>query len=270
MVTQATLPPQLAQGLSFIKNFTAECPKHGKQNFVQIFDNPPECQACQQERFAREDKKRSHRVLNDLKANAMLDNHIDPTKDLMAWQFDNTQLERQKQLIANLTQYAQTFNRQSPNILMLGGTGTGKTHLCNGVAKIIFDRLYALDNKSPAKLLKTANITRQIKDSWGDKSKPFEEMILGELAKLDFLVLDDLGDGDSVGGESGANDRLRFGQLIDARYQKAPTIITTNLNMEQVAEFLGDRAWDRFGQNMIIINCNWQSYRQRTQQVAQW
>lgn len=259
----------LLQGLDFIKYFDDLCPNHGKQNFVQIFDNAPECVICQQARLARQDKERELATLNEIKQGAMRACNIDPAKDLTAWQFDDTQLDRQQKLIANLTQYANNFNQQSPNILLIGSTGTGKTHICNGLAKIVFNHLY--DPKKPiAKVIKTAEITRQVKDGWGDKSKPTEHDILTALAKLDFLVLDDLGDADCGNGETGANDRLRFGQLIDARYQKAPTVITTNLNLGAVKAFLGDRAWDRFSQNMIVIECNWQSYRQRTRQVAQW
>lgn len=256
-------------GFGAIKKFKSFCHNHGEQEFIQIFDNPAECQVCQNERLQKETEQAQKDFVKNLKQQAMIDNGIVEKTNLSDWQYDENQLERQHQLLINLENYAKSFCHQSPNILLIGNTGTGKTHLCNGVAKMIFQKLYKV-GKSPARITKTANITRRIKDSWGDKSKLGEHEILAELADIDFLVLDDLGDGDSVGGDGGANDRLRFGQLIDSRYQKAPTVITTNMSMPKVKEFLGDRAWDRFSQNMIFIECNWQSYRQRIANVQNW
>ncbi len=247
----------------FIKNYQDFCPNHGNTNFVQVLDNPPECQLCQMARHKKEDEARAKQVYQKMIAGKMRDCGIND-KDLSAWVIDDAQKERQTVLIENIKAYAEFLTDKSPNILLIGNTGTGKTLISNHIAKVVFSK------SRKVQLIKTSAITRQIKDSWSNKSLPSEQSILNKLAKLDLLILDDLGDGDIANGEMGNSDRLRFGQLIDLRYQKRPTIITTNLTSDNVARFLGDRAWDRFAQNLIIIECNWQSYRQKTANIQSW
>lgn len=253
----------------FIQYSKGDCPKHGTVDFVQVRDKKPECIHCQKERFDAEGAETTKKIVENARLTAMANCGIQTNKTLDDWQFDENHIERQKKLINNLLGYAHNFRADAPNLLFIGGTGTGKTLLCSGVGRIVFDKKYNLSN-DPVRLVKTANITKQVKESWNDKSKPSEKDILSMYAKTQLLILDDLGDGDSVGGESGVNDRLRFGQLIDARYQKAPTIITTNMLVPEIKQFLGDRAWDRFSQNMVVIEFKWLSYRQKTQQVFEW
>ena len=193
---------------------------------------------------------------------------LDPKgKTFDDWGFDDTQKARQARLLENLQGYAQTINRQSPNILITGGTGTGKTLLCNALGVQTFANYRA--GVTPCYLEKTASITRRVKETWNRPDKS-EQDILRYLASVQLLILDDLGDGDSVGGDNGANDRARFGQLINDRYEKRPTIITTNLTIDNVAKFVGDRAWDRFSQNFVLIECNWGSFRQKTAHAVSW
>lgn len=181
------------------------------------------------------------------------------------WVFDDTQQARQATILANLKGYLDTLGKTSPNILLTGATGTGKSLLCNAMGLYFYD-------KHPNRFChfeKTSRLTQRIKATWGDASKS-EWDILEQLSKVSLLLLDDLGDGDALGAEGGANDRARFGQLIDARYQKRPTVITTNLTTTDTARFLGDRAWDRFIQNVVFIECNWQNYRQKTARMVSW
>lgn len=246
-----------------VKTHKDFCPKHGTTDFTQVFDGEPQCQLCLVEKHNRENEQQRQHLLEQAILGKMRSSGI-TDKDLSAWVIDDKQKERQTVLIENIKAYAEFLTDKSPNILLIGNTGTGKTLISNHIAKTVFNQ------SRKVKLIKTSAITRQVKDGWNDRSLPSEQQILGKLADVDLLVLDDLGDGDIANGEMGNSDRLRLGQLIDMRYQRKPTVITTNMTVNDVASFLGDRAWDRFAQNLIVIECNWQSYRQKTANIQSW
>jgi len=76
------------------------------------------------------------------------------------------------------------------------------------------------------------------------------------------LIIDDLGAGDGHD-----KDRARIAQIIALRYNRAPTIITTNMDIKSLREYLGDRAWDRLQQNLLVTHCDWGSYRAKTSDI---
>ena len=61
-----------------------------------------------------------------------------------------------------------------------------------------------------------------------------ESSVFVELAHEDLLLIDEIGQRDT-----GENAQEILSQLIDMRYKRAPTIITTNLTQEQLKEAFG-------------------------------
>ena len=83
----------------------------------------------------------------------------------------------------------------------------------------------------------------------------------GQLAKLDLLILDELGyvPASKLGAE------LLF-DVISTAYERTSVIVTTNLPFERWAEVLGcerltGAALDRLTHRCHIIECNGESYR---------
>jgi DNA replication protein DnaC len=155
-----------------------------------------------------------------------------------------------KPLIMELMRCAYLDSRE--NVLFIGNPGTGKTHLATALAieacgrgrRVRFWRITELIT-----LLMEAREERQL------------ARMKAQLAKLDLLVLDELGyvPASKLGAE------LLF-DVISAAYERTSLIITTNLPFERWAEVLDSErltgaTLDRLTHRCHIIECNGESYR---------
>lgn len=138
------------------------------------------------------------------------------------------------------------------NILLVGPSGTGKTHLaialaiaaCGQGKRVRFFRVTELIT-----LLLEAREERQLL------------RLRGQLAKLDLLVLDELG----YVPASKAGAELLFDVIANA-YERHSVIVTTNLPFENWTEVLGSErltgaALDRLTHRCHILETKGESYR---------
>jgi DNA replication protein DnaC len=155
-----------------------------------------------------------------------------------------------KPLITELMRCAYIEARE--NILLVGNTGTGKTHLATALAVEACGR---------GKRVRFWGMTELVTELMEAR----EERVLGrmkkQLAKLDLLVLDELGyvPASKLGAE------LLF-DVISTAYERTSLIVTTNLPFERWTEVLGcerltGAALDRLTHRCHIIECNGDSYR---------
>ena len=141
---------------------------------------------------------------------------------------------------------------QRENILLFGPSGTGKTHLaislgiaaCGQGKKVRFFRVTELIT-----LLLEAKEERQLL------------RMRGQLAKLDLLVLDELG----YVPASKAGAELLF-DVIATAYERNSMLVTTNLPFENWTEVLGSErltgaALDRLTHRCHIVETKGESYR---------
>lgn len=261
------LETQEIVGLVF-KKVLANCEKHGNVVHTQVNDNRLNCSLCTKEQQEQAQIAEAKQQAKERFQRFMQDNGIDLyAKGFDDWQFDNKQQVRQETILATLKRYAENFNSSLPNILLFGGTGSGKTMLSNAIARQVFIKNYKYSydvfaDKNPSHLVTSSSINIQTRATWKSGSQETEQELLNRFASYPLLVIDDLGDNDTAGNVDMANaDRNRIAQIISKRYQNHPTIITTNLEQSQVTAFLGNRAWDRFQENLIVIKCDWDSYR---------
>ena len=121
---------------------------------------------------------------------------------------------------------ALTFYRDKKNILMYGGTGTGKTMLsiCIGIE--------ACKNNIPVRFFRTAAFVNRLSEA---KSKGLLSTFLSKVDKASILILDEFGyvPYDRTGTQ------LLFDYLSEIHEQK-PVILNTNLEFSRWSNILYD------------------------------
>jgi len=140
------------------------------------------------------------------------------------------------------------------NILLVGNTGTGKTHLATALG------VEACGRGKRVRFCKVIELITQLIEAREQRQLI---RIKAQLAKLDLLILDELGyvPASKLGAE------LLF-DVIGNAYERTSVIVTTNLPFENWTEVLGSErltgaVLDRLTHRCHIIECNGESYRLR-------
>jgi DNA replication protein DnaC len=146
------------------------------------------------------------------------------------------------------------FIDRRESVILLGGPGTGKTHVAIGLAAA------ACQRGKKVKFYRVTELITQLLEAR-------EERVLGrlrtQLARLDLLVLDELGyvPASQVGAE------LLF-DVLSTAYEKTSVIVTTNLPFERWTEVLGSErlvgaTLDRLTHRCHLLEATGESYRLR-------
>lgn len=120
------------------------------------------------------------------------------------------------------------FVAKAENIVFIGPTGVGKTGLAIGLL------LKALQNGYRALFVSAQDLFDEMYASLADRST---RKLMKQLSRIDVLCIDEMGYL-TIRPEQ-ANI---FFKLMEERYTKKPTIITTNLAYEEWSQFLGKRS----------------------------
>lgn len=95
--------------------------------------------------------------------------------------------ERAAYALAKCRQYAETFSPKSRNLLLIGPTGLGKTHLSTAVARTVLERGYDVVYETVQNILSDFEYDR-FKSGYSDAPARGERYLACEL-----LIIDDLG-----------------------------------------------------------------------------
>ncbi len=127
--------------------------------------------------------------------------------------------------------YANCFDNSGKNLIFIGGTGLGKTHLSTSVAKVVIEKGYDVVYDSSPNILNDFN-KEQFKDETGLTNKYFD---------CDLLIIDDLGT------EMHTNFTVSsLYNLINTRLNTGKsTLINTNLSMAELKKMYTDRITSR-------------------------
>jgi len=120
------------------------------------------------------------------------------------------------------------FVPNSENIVLMGPTGVGKTGLACALL------LKALENGYRCQFIRAQDLFDEMYASLADRSS---RKLIKHLSRLDILLIDELGYLNLKSEQSNI-----FFKLMEERYRRRPTIITTNLEYEEWPNFLGNRA----------------------------
>ncbi|MFW1664626.1 ATP-binding protein [Acinetobacter ursingii] len=159
----------------------------------------------------------------------------------------------QANAINQCMQYAQALiDGKNPNLIMVGYTGTGKTHLACATARTL------QSNGFSARYITSEELAQRIMTAWDKDTKgQSEQSVIHAFTEYDLLILD----------EYGLHDRDKRLELVHkvltARYdRKKPTMLISNFTMKKLKSDLGDRLWSRFQHDgLTMVECNWSDAR---------
>lgn len=144
------------------------------------------------------------------------------------------------------------FIETNQNILFIGSSGVGKTHLATSIGMECASKRYS------TYFIHFNKLMEKFKQAAGDGHV---ERVVKHYSKYRVLIIDEIGylpiDRDSANG---------FFQLVAARYEKKPIILTTNQPLSRWGEVFGDPTLanaiiDRLVHHSHIIKITGQSYR---------
>ncbi len=114
-----------------------------------------------------------------------------------------------------------------------GGYGCGKTHLAAGIAN------FAVNNGTPTLFITVPDLLDTLRFAYSDPETTFEARF-EQVRDADLLVLDDFGTHNATGW---AQEKLF--QIMNYRYiNKLPTVITTNLMLDEIESRIRSRLQD--------------------------
>jgi DNA replication protein DnaC len=120
------------------------------------------------------------------------------------------------------------FVPRAENIVFIGPTGVGKTGLATGLL------LKALQNGHRGLFIRAQDLFDEMYASLADRSS---RKLLNRLARVDVLVIDEMGYLNLRPEQTNI-----FFKLMEERYRRRPTIITTNLDYTEWPNFLGNKS----------------------------
>jgi DNA replication protein DnaC len=146
------------------------------------------------------------------------------------------------------------FVEKCENIVFLGPSGVGKSHLATAIG------IAAAKKRQQAYFIKCHELLQQLKRANMENRLPDR---LKHYSKYKVLVIDELGY-----LPIDKEDSKLFFQLIDMRYEKKSTIVTTNINFSQWDEVFYDpivanAILDRILHHAHVVTINGRSYRMK-------
>jgi DNA replication protein DnaC len=176
-----------------------------------------------------------------------------PERKLLA-DFDfNFQTGIQKRQVMELATLG--FIERKQWLILAGTSGAGKSHIAKALLLLACQHLYRCRYVTASFMLRDL-LSGLADDSLDDKLKAY--------VRPDILLIDEIGF-DRLEQESSRNASLFF-KVIEGRYCKNTTMLTTNIDFKALGEYLGDPVVtaalvDRMVHHAIIINIDGPSYR---------
>lgn len=153
-----------------------------------------------------------------------------------------------------------TFMERNENIIFIGKAGTGKSGIAMSLLRL------ALLNGYRGRFYNAQDLLNELYSSLADRTT---SSLLKTLASYDLVVIDELG------YLTLTTEQINiFFKLIDMRYRKKPTIITTNLDFEEWYKLfkqkeLVDAMLDRFKHCCTTIRIDGPSLRRPSEKEKQ-
>jgi len=153
-------------------------------------------------------------------------------------------------LIKELTEC--DYVKKSRNVIFMGKSGTGKTHLATGLG------IESCKNGIRTKFVTGCGLANELIEARDEKAL---SRIIKRYTSYGVLIIDELG----YVPFSREGAQMIF-QILAERHERMPVIITTNMGFGDWTQIFGDANMtaallDRITHKAHIINCSWESYR---------
>jgi DNA replication protein DnaC len=254
--------------MSLIRKFTGEgqCEVHGtyqytafKSGNVVLGQVCPHClterQSVLSEKLAQERSEQEAKKLKERLRQA----GIPPLFEEASFETYEALIEESRYCLEVMMRYADQFDSilaESPatGAILVGNPGTGKTHLACSLIRALIQKGHSARYASiPALLSELREANRGSHDT-------NVTGLIRQLSSVQLLVLDEYG----IHTQQAVDYQLLF-QLIDARYRNNfPTIMLTNVHLEEVSRELDERFLERIrGRYVTELVFDWNSWREK-------
>lgn len=147
------------------------------------------------------------------------------------------------------------FLETNNNIILIGNSGVGKTHLATSIG------IAAAKKRVSTYFIKCQDLIDQLKKAYFENKL---DLRIKHFCKYKLLIIDEIGY-----LPIGELEAKMFFQLIDKRYEKKSTIVTSNINLSDwnqifVDNMLASAIIDRLVHHSTIVNILGNSYRTAT------
>jgi len=144
-------------------------------------------------------------------------------------------------VLSNCRKYADSFSITSSSLIMQGGTGLGKTHISLSIANMAIQKGFGVVYCSVNNI-----ITKLEREHFGRNDNSNTDRLLMD---CDLLILDDLGT-----EFKSAFSSAEIYNIVNTRLMtQKPTIISTNLSMQELQERYTERFASRIMGNYVRV-----------------
>ena len=138
-------------------------------------------------------------------------------------------------VVAGYAKDTEKLNR-GRGMIITGTVGVGKTHL----AAAIINEIIKPDNSVNAIYITFSDMIRHIRSAWRDRSVS-ETYVIEKYSTVSLLIIDEIGV--QYGSDS---EMVQMFEVMNKRYgEMLPTVLISNLQMDELCRLLGDRIIDR-------------------------
>lgn len=171
--------------------------------------------------------------LNQMFTNSLMDEQF-KNSNFKSW--DKSKGNNKVYLIS--IKYVENFKRmkqENVGLLIYGIPGNGKTYATCCIANALIEK------GTPVICVGINSILQRIQSTYNSYGREGESNIIRSFTNADLLIIDDLGVEQKTEWSV-----TRIYNIIDSRYRNGlPTIITTNLSLNELEEKYGKRTYDR-------------------------